>query len=154
MSQATHLYFDHPQEPSPEERGFYWATRYTDTKKAFYFQPDDLWANVDITRFGEPLTLSTVCGDNNVGCPSLVKRENVVGESGLCLKSERWPGASVTFGGFFQCLNDVVMATHHSSYLLHLKCRATFVTTDGTKMKTNVYVIVNVSKGVNIHTTC
>lgn len=88
MSQATHLYFDHPQEPSPEERGFYWATRYTDTKKAFYFQPDDLWANVDITRFGEPLTLSTVCGDNNVGCPSLLKRENVVGESGLCLKSK------------------------------------------------------------------
>ena len=42
MTQATHLYFDHPYEPDPEERGYYWATRYTDTRKAFGFMPDDI----------------------------------------------------------------------------------------------------------------
>ncbi|KAK3722061.1 hypothetical protein QZH41_007366 [Actinostola sp. cb2023] len=36
MTQATHLYFDHPQEPDPEERGYYWATRFTDTPTGFY----------------------------------------------------------------------------------------------------------------------
>ncbi|CAG5129713.1 unnamed protein product [Candidula unifasciata] len=29
LSHATHLYFDHPDEPDPEERGNYWATRFT-----------------------------------------------------------------------------------------------------------------------------
>ena len=80
MSQATHLYFDHPYEPDPDERGFYWATRYTDTRKAFHFQPQHLWNNVDITRFGDPYTLSDVCGKDNKGCPDLRLKDNIVGE--------------------------------------------------------------------------
>ena len=54
MSQATHLYFDMPQEPDPEERGQYWASRYTDTKKTFSFMPDYLYANSDVRRSGVP----------------------------------------------------------------------------------------------------
>ncbi len=38
LSAATHLYFDHPSEPDPDERGFYWATRYTDMHKTFSFR--------------------------------------------------------------------------------------------------------------------
>ena len=33
LGHATHLYFDHPQEPDPEDRGLYWATRFSDTKR-------------------------------------------------------------------------------------------------------------------------
>ena len=33
LSHATHLYFDHPHEPDPRERGYYWATRFASTEK-------------------------------------------------------------------------------------------------------------------------
>lgn len=79
MSQATHLYFDHPYEPDPEERGFYWATRFTDTRKVFGFMPDDLFANVETNRNGEPLTREELCKNPGM-CTDLVKKENIVGE--------------------------------------------------------------------------
>ena len=56
MSQATHLYFDQPYEPDPEERGEYWASRFTESKKVFSFMPDDLYANSDVTRSGATFT--------------------------------------------------------------------------------------------------
>ena len=62
MSQATHLYFDHPYEPDPEERGYYWASRFTDTRKTFGFMPENLYNNADVARSGEPLTEEQVCG--------------------------------------------------------------------------------------------
>ncbi|XP_071140803.1 N,N'-diacetylchitobiase-like [Mytilus edulis] len=36
---GAYLYFDHPYEPDPEERGLYWATRYINTKMVFGFDP-------------------------------------------------------------------------------------------------------------------
>jgi len=45
MAHATHLYFDHPQEPDPDEKGLTWATRYIDDKKVFDFRPNDLFGN-------------------------------------------------------------------------------------------------------------
>lgn len=36
---GAYLYFDHPYEPDPEERGLYWATRYVNTKMVFGFDP-------------------------------------------------------------------------------------------------------------------
>ncbi|MEE9320742.1 MAG: family 20 glycosylhydrolase [Granulosicoccus sp.] len=41
------LYFDFPQEVDPEERGYYWATRYTDTAKVFGFAPENLPQNAE-----------------------------------------------------------------------------------------------------------
>ena len=84
MSQATDLYFDHPYEPDPEERGQYWATRFTDTYKTFGFQPDSLYANIKEERSGKPLTVTDICDDDMSKCPALEKRENVIGKS--CLK--------------------------------------------------------------------
>lgn len=78
MAQATHLYFDHPYEPDPEERGFYWATRFTDTPKVFGFMPDDLYANIKVKRTGAPLTREEFCRTQDV-CPDLMHKENVVG---------------------------------------------------------------------------
>jgi hexosaminidase len=56
MAQGTHLYFDHPQEPDPEERGLYWATRYIDTRKTFGFMPDNIYGNADFKLTGDPIT--------------------------------------------------------------------------------------------------
>ncbi|XP_013407629.1 uncharacterized protein LOC106171729 isoform X1 [Lingula anatina] len=85
MTQATHLYFDHAYEPDPEERGFYWATRYTDTERVFGFMPDDLWANLDKDLWGNKLTLEKYCKDFQ--CTKLEKPENIVGME-ACLWSE------------------------------------------------------------------
>ncbi|WGL16508.1 family 20 glycosylhydrolase [Microbulbifer bruguierae] len=52
LSSATHLYFDHPYETNPHNRGYHWATRYTDIEKVFSFMPDDLYANADRTLGG------------------------------------------------------------------------------------------------------
>ncbi|MFK7860164.1 MAG: family 20 glycosylhydrolase [Granulosicoccus sp.] len=41
------LYFDFPQEVDPEERGYYWATRSTDTRKVFGFAPENLPQNAE-----------------------------------------------------------------------------------------------------------
>ncbi len=55
LSHGTHLYFDHPYEAHPEERGYYWATRFTDTRKVFGYMPEHLYANADTTRSGAPI---------------------------------------------------------------------------------------------------
>jgi len=41
------LYFDFPQEIDPKERGYYWATRFTDTQKVFSFAPENLPQNAE-----------------------------------------------------------------------------------------------------------
>lgn len=59
------LYFDFTQEVDPEERGFYWATRYTDTRKVFSFAPANLPQNAEtsVTREGRAWT-ATGTGNN------------------------------------------------------------------------------------------
>ncbi|PSV05942.1 beta-N-acetylhexosaminidase [Photobacterium leiognathi subsp. mandapamensis] len=54
-------YFDMPYENDPKERGYYWATRYTNTKKAFSFMPDNIPANVEwmSDRMGAPISAVT-----------------------------------------------------------------------------------------------
>ena len=79
MTQATHLYFDHPYEPDPEERGYYWAPRFIDTRKTFGFMPDDLYANADFTRMGDPIV--DLCENMYKGkCVPLRKPENIAGD--------------------------------------------------------------------------
>jgi hexosaminidase len=55
------MYFDHPYEPDPEDRGFYWATRITSTKKTFGFMPDSLYENIGVDRMGNPLDKAEIC---------------------------------------------------------------------------------------------
>ena len=83
MSQATDVYFDHPYEPDPKERGFYWATRFTDTRKTFGFLPDSLYDNVDVERSGKPLTKEDdrVCGADLSKCDVLRNPQNVIGKT-------------------------------------------------------------------------
>ncbi|XP_031565071.1 uncharacterized protein LOC116300354 [Actinia tenebrosa] len=81
LSQATYNYFDHPYEPDPEERGYYWAARYTDTRKTFGFIPENLYANVRVNRWGKAVTREKLCKEDG-SCPELKKKENIVGMAG------------------------------------------------------------------------
>lgn len=77
MSPASHLYFDHAHEPDPEERGLYWATRYTNTRKAFGFMPEHLYDSFEIDDRGEPSgDYCSIFG----GCVKPQKLENIIGE--------------------------------------------------------------------------
>ncbi|GGY83667.1 beta-N-acetylhexosaminidase [Cellvibrio zantedeschiae] len=80
LSPGSHLYFDHPYEANSEERGYYWATRYSDTAKVFGFMPDNYYANADKTREGVPITnLEALIGRE---LPKLRKPENLAGIQG------------------------------------------------------------------------
>ncbi|QUM76542.1 carbohydate-binding domain-containing protein [Moritella sp. 24] len=50
QSHPDYLYFDFPHEVNAKERGFYWATRYTDTKKVFKFSPNNLPQNAETSK--------------------------------------------------------------------------------------------------------
>ena len=47
LSSPDYIYLDHPYEPDGEERGKYWATTYTDTRKIFNFAPEELYEHID-----------------------------------------------------------------------------------------------------------
>ncbi|WP_024461762.1 family 20 glycosylhydrolase [Marinimicrobium sp. LS-A18] len=80
LSHGTHLYFDHPYEAHPEERGYYWATRYTDTRKVFGYMPEHLYANADTTRNGAPIdNLEALVGR---ALPPLKQPDNILGIQG------------------------------------------------------------------------
>jgi hexosaminidase len=80
LSHGTHLYFDHPYEAHPEERGYYWASRFTDVAKVFGYMPDDLYANADKTREGKVIEdLEVLLGKE---LPALEKPENILGIQG------------------------------------------------------------------------
>ncbi len=78
LSHATHFYFDHVQEPDPEERGLYWAIRYIDTKRVFGYIPDDIYENIDLRGLGERWSREEACGAA-VNCVPLYKPQNVIG---------------------------------------------------------------------------
>lgn len=80
LSHATHLYFDHPYEVNPEERGYYWAARFTDAQKVFGYMPDHIYANADKTRSGADIgNLEDYLGRELV---PLEKPENILGIQG------------------------------------------------------------------------
>ena len=80
LSHGTHLYLDHPNEAHPEERGYYWATRYIDPKRIFGYMPDHVYANADKTRSGAEITdLEQLVGR---ALPALEKPENILGLQG------------------------------------------------------------------------
>lgn len=75
LSSPDYIYLDHPYEPVGEERGKYWATPYTDTRKIFNFALEELYEDIDEIR----------------NCPGLKKcvdgRQNVLGKNNLTMNS-------------------------------------------------------------------
>lgn len=47
ISNPDYVYMDFPYEVDPKERGYYWATRATDTRKMFAFAPENLPQNAE-----------------------------------------------------------------------------------------------------------
>ncbi|MCC5901052.1 MAG: beta-N-acetylhexosaminidase [Halomonas sp.] len=64
LSSPDYLYFDMPYEVDPYERGYYWATRFTDTRKVFSFAPDNLAQNAEtsVDRDGNRFRAESVEG--------------------------------------------------------------------------------------------
>ncbi len=80
LSPGTHLYFDHPHEAHPQDRGYYWATRFTGVDTVFGFMPDNLYANASTTRDGSKITdLEKLLGR---ALPALEQPQNVLGIQG------------------------------------------------------------------------
>lgn len=50
-------YFDFPYEADPKERGFYWASRQTNSRKVFEFMPDNLPAHAEFWTDSEGLDM-------------------------------------------------------------------------------------------------
>ncbi len=61
------LYFDFPYEVDPKERGYYWATRYTDTQKVFSFAPENLPQNAETSVDREGNAWSATGNSGNQG---------------------------------------------------------------------------------------
>ncbi|MCA0901867.1 family 20 glycosylhydrolase [Microbulbifer agarilyticus] len=61
QSHSDFLYFDMPQEVDPKEPGYYWASRYTDTRKTFSYAPLNTaqLAEVYLNRDGQSWTANT-----------------------------------------------------------------------------------------------
>lgn len=80
LSSATHLYFDHPTEVNPHNRGYHWAARVTDLAKVFSFMPDNLYANAQRTLEGERIgNLNDLVGKVN---EPLRATQNIIGMQG------------------------------------------------------------------------
>ncbi|WP_380184394.1 beta-N-acetylhexosaminidase [Kalamiella sp. sgz302252] len=47
LSNPDYLYMDFPYEVNPQERGYYWGTRFNDERKMFTFAPDNLPQNAE-----------------------------------------------------------------------------------------------------------
>ena len=61
------LYFDFPQEVDPAERGYYWATRFTDTRKVFGFAPENLPQNAETSVTLDGNSWTATGSDSNQG---------------------------------------------------------------------------------------
>ncbi|AUI85552.1 beta-N-acetylhexosaminidase [Vibrio azureus] len=58
ISNPDYVYMDMPYEVDPKERGYYWATRATDTRKMFGFAPENMPQNAEtsVDRDGNGFT--------------------------------------------------------------------------------------------------
>ena len=79
LTSTSHLYFDNPQEPDPEDWGLHWATRYVDTKRTFYYRPDAFYENIDFGFWGDRMNKDSVCGEK-LKCIDIQKPENIIGQ--------------------------------------------------------------------------
>ena len=68
-------------EPDPEERGLYWATRTIPLKRAFGYQPDSVYDNIDFDGMGNVLNKTNVCKE--YGCPDILQANNIVGKCSI-----------------------------------------------------------------------
>lgn len=80
LSSATHLYFDHPYETHPDDRGYHWATRFIDLQKVFGYMPDTLYLNAKKTFLGN--TIQNLDNLVNKVHTQLDRPKNILGMQG------------------------------------------------------------------------
>lgn len=90
ITNPDYVYIDMPYEVNPLERGYYWATRFTDERKIFGFAPDNLPQNAE----------TSVDRDGNA----------------FAAKSDKvWPGA---YGMSGQAWNETVRTDGQMGYMI------------------------------------
>lgn len=58
ISNPDYVYLDFPYEANPQERGYYWGTRFNDERKIFAFAPNNLPQNAEISTDADGHTFS------------------------------------------------------------------------------------------------
>jgi hexosaminidase len=85
LTSPDFLYLDHPYEADPKERGYYWATRYTDVRKLFSYISGNLPANsqISVDRQGFDYTAAfTPTAATPIPVIDLTVPSNVIGLEG------------------------------------------------------------------------
>lgn len=91
ISNPDYVYLDFPYEVNPQERGYYWGTRFSDERKLFAFAPNNLPQNAE----------TSVDRDGNV----------------FAAKSDKeWPGA---YGVSGQLWSEVVRTDDQMEYMIY-----------------------------------
>lgn len=91
ISNPDYVYLDFPYEVNPQERGYYWGTRFTDERKLFAFAPNNLPQNAE----------TSVDRDGNI----------------FAAKSDKdWPGA---YGVSGQLWSEVVRTDEQMEYMIY-----------------------------------
>lgn len=91
ISSPDFLYFNMPYEMHPAERGYYWATRFSDERKIFSFAPNNLPQNAEtsVDLDGQPYTARA---------------------------TEKWPGA---YGLQGQLWSEIVRTDEQMEYMIY-----------------------------------
>jgi len=122
-----YLYFDFPYEVDPKERGYYWATRYTDTQKVFSFAPQNLPQNAETSVDRDGNTWSATGAGSNDG---------FVGMQGqLWSETVRTP-EQFDYMVFPRLLALAERAWHRASWELDYQAGVTYSATTGLVNKT------------------
>jgi hexosaminidase len=119
LTSPDFLYLDHPQEADPKERGYYWATRYTDVKKLFSYISGNLPANsqLSVDRQGFDYTaVFTPTTDVPVPVIPLNNPGNVVGLEGALFSETVRTDENVDYMVFPRLLALAERAWHRSAW--------------------------------------
>lgn len=119
QSHSDFLYFDMPQEVDPAERGYYWASRYTDTRKTFSYAPLNTAQLAELypNRDGESWTATT---------PEAEFANSVRGIQGQLWSEVVRTDEAVEYQVFPRLLALAERAWHQASWELPLQAGQTF----------------------------
>ncbi|WGL17520.1 family 20 glycosylhydrolase [Microbulbifer bruguierae] len=119
QSHSDYLYFDMPQEVDPEERGYYWASRYTDTRKTFSYAPLNTAQQAELYADRDGLNWSATSPEESFA-------DSVRGIQGQLWSEVVRTDAAVEYQIFPRLLALAERAWHQASWELPLQAGQTF----------------------------
>ncbi len=83
-------YFDFPYEADPKERGYYWASRATNSRKVFEFMPDNLPVHAEFWKDSEGLDLDLRDGVQKDAKGNIIHRPMDRGKGFSGIQADLW----------------------------------------------------------------